>query len=162
MNEGICPDPIAAILPFPWPAKSTFRVLTVAELVRPPLAGLVPGEFDVTDVQQAADASAANVASTAAGLLQSRGLTADAVSFEGEPQSLIAEYAKTWGADLIVVGACDRSRIERVLVGSVSQSVVKHSCCSVLVVKAGSTEADAQRRVSVSELAHQEPSETFA
>jgi hypothetical protein len=25
MNEGICPDPIAAILPFPWPAKSTFR-----------------------------------------------------------------------------------------------------------------------------------------
>ena len=49
---------------------------------------------------------------------------------------MIADYAKEWGADLIVVGSCDKSRLETLFVGSVSQSVVTHASCSVLVAKA--------------------------
>ncbi|HJZ99910.1 MAG TPA: universal stress protein, partial [Candidatus Solibacter sp.] len=72
---------------------------------------------------------------------------ADSVSQEGDPESVIVEYAKNWGADLIVVGECHRSAVERFLAGSVSHSVVKHAPCSVLVIKTvhAETEADKTR-----------------
>jgi nucleotide-binding universal stress UspA family protein len=65
-----------------------------------------------------------------------RGFAADGASPEGDPKSMIAHYAKEWEADLIVVGSCDKSRLETFFVGSVSQSVVAHAPCSVLVAKA--------------------------
>ena len=39
------------------------------------------------------------------------------------------------GADLIVMGALGRSMVEEALVGSISQHVVRHAHCPVLVVK---------------------------
>jgi nucleotide-binding universal stress UspA family protein len=57
------------------------------------------------------------------------------VIVQGEPDTAIADYARDWGADLIVIGSSDRSAIARLLAGSVSQSVVQHAPCSVLVIK---------------------------
>jgi nucleotide-binding universal stress UspA family protein len=48
---------------------------------------------------------------------------------------VIINYASEWDADLIVVGSCEKSRLEKFVLGSVSQNVVKHARCSVLVVK---------------------------
>ena len=104
--------------------------------VHPSVVELIPGALDVSDVQQKAESLAGTISSAAAAQLQSRGFTADSISMEGEPKSTIVDYAKEWGADLIVVGSSDRPRIETFFVGSVSQSVVKHSHCSVLIVKA--------------------------
>jgi nucleotide-binding universal stress UspA family protein len=73
--------------------------------------------------------------------LQSRGFHADGASPEGDPKSMIAAYAKEWGADLIVVGSCDKSRLETFFVGSVSRSVVAHAPCSVLVAKTGAPQS---------------------
>lgn len=52
----------------------------------------------------------------------------------GAPDREIIEKAKEWGADLIVVGSHGRGFWGRLL-GSVSDGVVHHAPCSVLVVR---------------------------
>jgi nucleotide-binding universal stress UspA family protein len=132
-------DPIAATASFPWPGGSEIQVLTVSEVIQPAMAGVFPGAaspvLDVGDVQLRADTAAETIAANAVAQFQSRGFRAEGVTLEGDPQTAIADYARTWGADVIVVGTHDRSRVEKLLLGSVSESVVKHSPCSVLVVK---------------------------
>ena len=53
--------------------------------------------------------------------------------FEFGPDEV--ETAEEFGSDLIIVGSHGYSRWERLLLGSVSQSVVHHAPCSVLVVR---------------------------
>lgn len=53
----------------------------------------------------------------------------------GSPDSRIVETAEKISADLIIVGSHGYNRWERILLGSVSDSVVHHAPCSVLVVR---------------------------
>jgi nucleotide-binding universal stress UspA family protein len=53
----------------------------------------------------------------------------------GQPARSIVEEAEKWQADLIVLGSHGRGFWGRVLLGSVSDSVVHHAPCSVLVVR---------------------------
>jgi nucleotide-binding universal stress UspA family protein len=53
----------------------------------------------------------------------------------GAPHRRIVEVADEWGADLIVVGSHGYRMWERVLLGSVSQSVATHAKCSVWIVR---------------------------
>lgn len=52
------------------------------------------------------------------------------------PRRAIVDRADSFGADLIVVGSHGRSGIARLLLGSVSQSVLTHAHCSVRVGRA--------------------------
>lgn len=54
----------------------------------------------------------------------------------GKPVSKVVEGAKNWPADLIVMGSHGRGRIEKLLVGSVAESVLRHAPCPVLIVRA--------------------------
>jgi len=51
------------------------------------------------------------------------------------PRSFIPEVARSWGADLIIVGSHGRGFWGRMALGSVSDSVVHSAPCSVLVVR---------------------------
>jgi nucleotide-binding universal stress UspA family protein len=53
----------------------------------------------------------------------------------GKPASEIVKSAKEWPADMIVIGSHGRSGLERVLLGSVAESVLRHAPCSVLVIR---------------------------
>jgi universal stress protein A len=53
----------------------------------------------------------------------------------GDPRDAINETAKELGADLIVMATHGRHGISRVLLGSVTESVVRTSPCPVLTVK---------------------------
>jgi nucleotide-binding universal stress UspA family protein len=53
----------------------------------------------------------------------------------GSADQAIIEEAEKWGADLIVVGSHGRGFWERMWLGSVSQAVIQHAPCSVLVVR---------------------------
>ncbi len=137
-NPDGCADPLAAVVSFPWPDETVFSVLTVAEIVTPPpMVELVPAAADVTDIQRNADTAANATAAAAAAELKGRGFNADGIGKEGDPRDIIIDHAKEWGADLIVVGSCEKSRIEKFLLGSVSESVIKHAPCSMLIVKPG-------------------------
>ncbi|HKP68623.1 MAG TPA: universal stress protein [Pyrinomonadaceae bacterium] len=53
----------------------------------------------------------------------------------GAPAQVIVDEAERWGADLIVVGSHGYGFWQRALLGSVSNAVVHHAPCSVLVVR---------------------------
>lgn len=54
---------------------------------------------------------------------------------EGKPYSTILEFAEKLGADLIVMPSHKRSKIDKVVLGSVASKVVQNSPINVLVVK---------------------------
>jgi nucleotide-binding universal stress UspA family protein len=57
------------------------------------------------------------------------------VLLEGDPATEIVRYATDAGMDLIVMGTHGRTGLERLLMGSVAEKVMRESTCSVLVVK---------------------------
>jgi len=54
----------------------------------------------------------------------------------GDPRDRILEYAKTCGADLIVIGTHGRRGVAHLVMGSVAESVVRMSPVPVLTVSA--------------------------
>jgi nucleotide-binding universal stress UspA family protein len=58
----------------------------------------------------------------------------------GDPGSAIRELTKTWEADLVVLGRRGRQGLSEIILGSVSNHVVHHVACSVLVVQGIATE----------------------
>jgi nucleotide-binding universal stress UspA family protein len=67
------------------------------------------------------------------------GIRVEPVILEGHPAYKILEFAEQEGMDLIVMGTLGRSGLERFLLGSIAEKVVKHSKIPVMVVK-GETE----------------------
>lgn len=57
------------------------------------------------------------------------------VFLEGDPAAEIVRYATDASMDLIVMGTHGRSGIERLLVGSVTERVMRSAPCSVMAVK---------------------------
>ena len=58
------------------------------------------------------------------------------------PGGRICELARTWGADLIVLGRRGRSGLAEMVLGSVSNHVIHHAVCSVLVTQGGNEVMD--------------------
>lgn len=63
------------------------------------------------------------------------GIDATFVLWDGEPGSGILAVADAEGADLIIVGSHGRGTVGRYLLGSVSDYIVHHAACPVLVVR---------------------------
>jgi nucleotide-binding universal stress UspA family protein len=57
------------------------------------------------------------------------------VLLEGDPARQIVAYSRDAGIDLIVMGTHGRTGLERMLMGSVAEKVMRGATCSVLVVK---------------------------
>jgi nucleotide-binding universal stress UspA family protein len=57
------------------------------------------------------------------------------VLLEGDPASEIVRYGRDAGIDLIVMGTHGRTGVERLLMGSVAEKVLRDASSSVLVVK---------------------------
>lgn len=53
----------------------------------------------------------------------------------GKPAAEIVRAAQEWPAELIVIGSHGRGGVQRVLLGSVAEAVVRHAACPVLVVR---------------------------
>jgi nucleotide-binding universal stress UspA family protein len=65
-----------------------------------------------------------------AGGAEARGMT-----WDGDPGESIVDVAGAESADLIVVGTHDRGAVGRLFLGSVSDHVVRHARCPVMVVR---------------------------
>jgi len=63
------------------------------------------------------------------------GANATFLVWEGEAGEAIVAAADSENADLIVVGSHGRSGVSRFLIGSVSDYVVRHAHCPVMVVR---------------------------
>ncbi|AKB20134.1 MULTISPECIES: universal stress protein [unclassified Methanosarcina] len=63
------------------------------------------------------------------------GLQVEPTLLEGHPAEEIVNFAEKNGMDLIIVGSLGKSGIERFLIGSVSEKVVRSAKVPVLVVR---------------------------
>jgi len=127
----------------PWPAGTVIRVLNVEELIildgqvaGYPLSSVYPQSLLEELTTQARD-RASSAIEAAREILQRAGMKVlDDQAIElGEPRALILDAAKTWGADLIVLGSHGRRGMDRFLMGSVSEAVAIHAHCSVEVIR---------------------------
>lgn len=71
---------------------------------------------------------------------QDLGIQAHQHVLKGDPGLAIVEMAAHLGADLIVMGSQQKGLVRRFLLGSVSNYVVNHSACPVLIVPAHTDE----------------------
>jgi nucleotide-binding universal stress UspA family protein len=101
-----------------------------------------PSEAPATDIGAQPD-SRDSLTSKAQALVQrakAAGADATFLVWEGDPGEAIVAAADSESADLIVVGSHGRSGVSRFFIGSVSDYVVRHAHCPVMVVR-GKTEA---------------------
>jgi nucleotide-binding universal stress UspA family protein len=104
----------------------------IAELCRLPVTVLSTIRDSFNEERAAvADESASRVCEH----LRNRNIEADKVVLRGDPDKLIVETAQAREADLIVMGTHGRTGWERVVVGSVTESVIGSSGIPVLAVK---------------------------
>jgi len=57
------------------------------------------------------------------------------IFLEGDPASSIVRYTRDASMDLVVMGTHGRTGLDRLLLGSVAEKVLRDAPCSVLVVK---------------------------
>jgi nucleotide-binding universal stress UspA family protein len=71
------------------------------------------------------------------------------ILLEGDPATEIVRYAADAGMDLVVMGTHGRTGLERLLMGSVAEKVMREAPCSVLVVKLPKGISVAEKNVKV-------------
>ena len=64
----------------------------------------------------------------------------ESVILEGNPANEIIDFAEKNDIDLIVMGTHGKTEIQRFLIGSVAENVVRHSKKAVLVIKGESAD----------------------
>jgi nucleotide-binding universal stress UspA family protein len=116
------------------------RVVSVVDMAVPLAIDIYGGYLpDTTELEKTARENAAKVLDISAARIRESfpgvNLTVSTDTLFGSPESRIVETAEEMQPDLIVVGSHGYNRWERLLLGSVSDSVVHHAPCSVLVVR---------------------------
>lgn len=131
---------IDAIKRFALGRDDEIKVVSVVDMALPMAIDIYGGFLpDTSELEKTARENAAKIVEESAAKIKAStgeknvGISTDVLF--GSPDSRIVETAETWNADLIVVGSHGYSRWERLLLGSVSDSVVHHAPCSVLVVR---------------------------
>jgi len=124
-----------------FPPDSEVRVISVVE--QPYFPETFPGGgMNMTlygDMEKVARERTRAIVENAAAKLRtdegSRQLNVTTEVPSGSPKGVILEVAEAFGADLIVVGSHGHGKLERFLLGSVSQAVALHAKCSVEIVR---------------------------
>jgi nucleotide-binding universal stress UspA family protein len=70
----------------------------------------------------------------------------------GEPGVAICETARNWGADLIVMGRRGHQGLKEVVLGSVSNYVLHHAPCSVLIVQGSHSDSSEAKEATQAEV----------
>lgn len=65
------------------------------------------------------------------------GVAAETLIREGAPAETIIATAQEWQANLIIIGTHGRGGLERLVVGSTAESVLRAATCPVLTIRAG-------------------------
>lgn len=116
------------------------KIISVVDMAIPPAVDLYGGFLPATDeFESAVRSNIEKIVEESHQHLRNKILNEkiyiSTETLSGSPESRIVETAEEINADLIIVGSHGYNRWERLLLGSVSDSVVHHAPCSVLVVR---------------------------
>jgi nucleotide-binding universal stress UspA family protein len=115
--------------------------VAVRPIIVPEPATLTPSGFpvmtstEVSRVAEAARKSGGNILADGEQRVKAEGVEVETLLREGHSVQEIVKTATEGKFDLIVIGARGISRIRELLLGSVSDGVIHHATCPVLVVK---------------------------
>lgn len=70
------------------------------------------------------------------------GVVVESVILQGQPADKIVEFAEQQGIEMIVMGTLGKTGLDRFLLGSVAENVVRHSKTPVLVVRGEASEEE--------------------
>ncbi len=110
----------------PWPSGTIFCVMHVVDLA---------GFARVPALLEAEKQAARAMVKAAAEKLARAGFEGRTDVLIDFPRRGVVEYAKEWGADLIVLGSHGWRGIDRLVMGSVSESIALHAKCSVEIIR---------------------------
>lgn len=122
------------------PLETEVRVFHAVEWLREMPQALMFGEgptysSDITSSRTESFRKAEELVTRIAGQLQAAGFRTSVATPDSDPRHGIIDCASEWKADLIVMGSHGRRGLDRLLLGSVAESVVRHAPCSVEIVR---------------------------
>ena len=134
---------IRSVAKRPWPTATCVKLISV---VSPfvPVADSATGFFYAEQavvaaeaVEKAARSRAAEAIAQGCEILSESAFARIERSepLMGSPKAVIWDEAAEWGADMIVVGSHGWRGVDRLMMGSVSESVALHARCSVEVIR---------------------------
>ncbi|CAN5612831.1 MAG: universal stress protein [Pyrinomonadaceae bacterium] len=135
-----CDAAIGALKLLALKEADELKIISVVDMALPMAIDIYGGYLpDTTDLEKTARDNASKILSETSeklkGFADATGIAVSGEILFGSPDSRIVQTAEEWKADLIIVGSHGYSRWERLLLGSVSDSVVHHAPCSVFVVR---------------------------
>ena len=121
----------------PWPEGTEFKIISSPEL--PVIVGEYPyySPEHLTELTKSGEVHARESAESGAEVLRKAGMraTTEVTEPKDTPARAILAVAERWPADLIVMGSHGRRGFDRLVLGSVSESVALHAHCSVEVTR---------------------------
>ena len=132
------------------PASTEVRVLHAVEWMKemPLCLQYGQGEAAAHDVVASRDQSfkrAKLLVEDVAAQLEFSGFSTTVATPDADARHAIVDAARDWPADLIVMGSHGRRGFDRMVLGSVAESVVRHSPCSVEIVRLPAAQIPAAR-----------------
>ena len=102
------------------------------------IASVMPGQglADPTPAIESLRLAGAAMLKDAGATAAASGVKATSELLEGDCIETIVDYATSHAVDLIVIGSHGRSGLQRLMLGSVAEGVLRHSTVPVLVTKA--------------------------
>lgn len=134
-------DAAQSIAGRPWPAGTEVRVFSAVELILPTGYAMFEPPYIDTAALETARAESMKRSQDAIGrareILSAAGLsTSESISvLLDPPRTTILNEAADFDADMIVLGSHGHHGLDRLLLGSVSESVATHAACSVEVIR---------------------------
>ena len=131
-TDGSSHSAVAAAKAVDFAASYGGRVVALSVLDLPDeVYGVAPGAVDI--LIEKARGHVAKVAALASGA----GVACVEAVREGRPAPAIVQLAREEGAGVIVMGSHGRTGLAQLLMGSVTEKVIGHAPCPVLVVRTG-------------------------
>jgi nucleotide-binding universal stress UspA family protein len=128
---------VKAVAGLRWPDGTSVKIISSPEL--PPLVGEFPyyEPEQLKELEKTTGNQAKQNVTAAASVFEKGGprVETEVTEAKDTPARAILEAADTWKADLIVMGSHGRRGLDRIVLGSVSESVALHARCSVEVVR---------------------------
>jgi nucleotide-binding universal stress UspA family protein len=127
----------------PWPVKTAIRLLSAIPPFMPLVDGAAPYVYSsqaflaAQAVEEAGRSRASEALERATEALRDAGVTGVEASepLIGDPKAVILDEAAQWSADIIVTGSHGWRGLDRLMMGTVSESVAMHAHCSVEVIR---------------------------
>ncbi len=114
-----------------------FGSKVVLVFVAEPPGMLYPPGLSYVDLMDSTTKWGREIVGSAAETLEKNGVAVERHVREGHPAQVILESIEEWAVDLVVMGTHGRRGLDRVLLGSVAEEVVRRSKAPVITVRAG-------------------------